>query len=229
VNWSEDVATTYLWKNLLEKKGYHVTTTSLQAGELFTGLSEGGLDVFFDTWLPVTHKAYMKKYGANLTDLGKWYQGSTEEGFVVPKYVTNVNSISDLKSHASEFGGQIIGIDPGAGEMGLAQKAMTKYGLSNINLVQSSSPAMLSELAKDYKQKKPVVVTLWSPHWAFTKYKLKYLKDPKNVFGKSGWIQTEANKKWASSNPDVANMLKKFAGAKTWIKANQSLVNTWLG
>lgn len=249
VDWSEDVAATYLWKDLLTQKGYNVTLKSLQVGPLFAGLSEGGLDVFFDTWLPTTHKAYMQQYGSNLTNLGKWYQGTTKEGFVVPTYVTNVNTMAQLEANASEFGGQIIGIEPGAGEMTLAANAMKTYGLNNFQLLQSSTPAMLSELARDYQAKKPIVVTLWSPHWAFTKYNLKYIPDPKGAFGGAGWIQTEANKSWASSNPTVANWIKNFkltpnqlgtleedinqnssnpnAGVQQWIKNNQSVWSAW--
>ncbi|QSO51911.1 glycine betaine ABC transporter substrate-binding protein [Alicyclobacillus curvatus] len=250
VDWSEDVATSYLWKDLLTQKGYHVTLTSMSdAGPLFAGLSKGGLDVFLDTWLPTTHKHYMQQFGSNLVDLGKWYAGGTKIGFVVPKYVydSGIHSIADLNAHASEFGNQIVGIDPGAGEMAAAKKVVQDYGL-NLNLTASSSAAMLTVLQKDYAAKKPVVVTLWSPHWAFTKYQLKYLSDPKGDFGSAGWIQTEANKTWAGANPTVAGWLKNFklspqqlgsleldinnassknAGVQKWIQDNQSLVNTW--
>lgn len=251
VNWAEDVATTHLWQDILQKKGYNVTIKSLSdPGPLFTGLSTGGLDVFFDTWLPVTHEQYIKKFGTKLTDLGHWYQGTTKEGFVVPAYVYNsgIKSISDLKANASKFNGQVIGIDPGAGEMGIAKNAMSQYGLNNMKLVGSSSAAMLSTLASDYKLKKPVVVTLWSPHWAFTKYKLDYLADPKKVFGSAGWIQTEGNTQWVNSNPTVAGWLRNFkmtpqqlgtleedinnaaspdAGVKKWMAANQSVISAW--
>lgn len=250
VDWAEDVATSYLWKDLLTQKGYHVTLTSMSdAGPLFAGLSKGGLNVFLDTWLPTTHKAYIQQFGSNLVDLGKWYEGGTTIGFVVPKYVydSGIHSIADLNAHASEFGNQIVGIDPGAGEMAIAKKAVQDYGLK-LHLTASSSAAMLTVLQKDYAAKKPVVVTLWSPHWAFTKYKLKYLSDPKGVFGKAGWIQTEANKKWAAKNPAVVGWFKNFkltpqqlgsleldinsassknAGVEKWIKNNQSVVNSW--
>lgn len=251
VNWTEDVATTHLWQDILQNKGYKVTLKSFSdPGPLFTGLAEGGLNVFFDTWMPITHKQYIDKFGAKLTDLGKWYQGQTKEGFVVPQYVYNsgIKTIADLKANASKFGNQIVGIDPGAGEMGLAKKAMQQYGLTNLKLVGSSSAAMLSQLASDYKLKKPVVVTLWSPHWAFTKYKLDYLSDPKKVFGTGGWIQTEANTKWVQGGSKVVGWLKNFkltpsqlghleedinnasstnAGVKKWMAANQSLINSW--
>ncbi|MCY0887034.1 MAG: glycine betaine ABC transporter substrate-binding protein [Alicyclobacillaceae bacterium] len=250
VDWPEDVATSYLWQNLLQSKGYKVEMKMLDAGPLFAGLSEGGLNVFFDTWLPTTHAVYMKKYGANLTDLGKWYEGTTNEGFVVPQYVTNVNTIQQLKANASEFGNQIVGIDAGAGEMGLAAKAIKVYGLP-MKLIASSSPAMVAALEKAYAAKKPIVVTLWSPNWVFSKYKLKYVTDPKLIFGASGWIQTEANKAWAAKNPTVSGWIQNFKltpdqlgaleedinssstpaeGVSTWLSnsANEAAAMSWL-
>lgn len=247
INWSEDVAATYLWKDLLEKKGYKVTLKQLPAAELFAGMSQGSLNVFFDTWLPNTHKSYMKRFGSNLTDLGKWYQGKTTEGFVVPKYMTNVNSIGDLKGISSKLNGKIVGIEAGAGETGIAKKAIKDYNLPE-TLQTSSTPAMLTALKRAYAKKQPIVVTLWSPHWAFAKYNLKYLKDPKGDFGSGGWIQAEANKKWASAHPSVVKWIGNFkvnqaqlgalendintastkdAGVKKWISSNQSLVNQW--
>jgi glycine betaine/proline transport system substrate-binding protein len=247
VNWDEDVAVTYLWANLLEKRGYQVNLQILDLGPMYIGLSRGGVDVFFDTWLP-EQSQYLNHYASSLVSIGKWYLGGTTEGFVVPQYVTDINSITDLKTHASEFGNQVVGIDAGSVEMQIAQKALNEYGASNLTLVPSSAPAMLATLVKDYQAKKPVVVTLWSPQWAYAKYKLKYLADPKGVWGKAGWIQGEANKTWASGNPQVMKWLENFKlsdnqletleddinGAKTpqagvarWIQENQQAVNAW--
>ncbi|GEO27646.1 hypothetical protein AAC03nite_34310 [Alicyclobacillus acidoterrestris] len=247
ITWDEDVAATYLWKNLLESKGYTVQLQQLDPGPLFAGLSKDNLNVFFDTWLPDTHKQYIAQYGSQLTSLGKWYQGSTTEGFVVPTYMKNVNSILDLKNISNQIQGKIVGIEAGAGETGLAQQAIKDYGLPE-TLQTSSTPAMLAALKKAYDAKQPIVVTLWSPHWAFSQYKLKYLSDPKKSFGAGGWIQTEANKNWASSNPTVVKWLKNFKltqsqlgqletdinndgdtqGVQEWVSANQSLVDSWL-
>jgi len=251
VTWAEDVATSYLWQDLLQKKGYNVTLQNVQPGPLFVSLSkQGGVDVFLDTWLPITHKQYMDEYGSNLTDLGKWYQGSTKVGLVVPQYVYNsgIKSISDLNKNASKFNNQIIGISPGSGEMQtLKNKVMKDYGL-NLSVVDGSEAAMLSALQKDENSKSDIVVTLWSPHWAFSKWKLDYLKDPKGAFGSAGWIQTEANTVWVKDHPTVAKWLKNFkltpnqlgtleqdvnnastkqAGVQKWEKANQSQVNSW--
>lgn len=245
-NWDEDVATTYLWKHLLEDKGYHVTLQTLALGPMFVGLSEGGVDVFFDSWLP-EQNPYINKYQDNVTSLGKWYTGTTREGFVVPTYMKNVHSVADLNKVSSELQGQIVGIDPGSVEMNLAQSAIQQYGLK-LSLTPSSGPAMLSVLEKAYAAKQDVAVVLWSPHWAFAKYQLKYLSDPKGVFGKAGWIQTEANKEWINSHAEAAGWLKNFkltpyqlgtleedinhakspdAGVTKWIQNNQGVVNSW--
>lgn len=247
VNWTEDVADCYLWKQLLEQRGYKVNLTSLEAGPLWQGLASGAVDFHFDVWLPTTDKTYMDRFGSKLVNLGKWYQGQTKLGFVVPSYV-NINSISDLNAHAAEFNNQIVGIDPGAGETQMIQKSVIPdYGLK-LKLVNSSETTMLTALQKAYNAHKPVVVVLWSPHWAFAKWNLKYLSDPKGDFGKPGWIQTEANKQWAASHPTVVQWLKNFklnqkqlgslendintasskeAGVTKWISDNQSLVNGW--
>lgn len=247
VDWTEDVADVYLWKQLLEQRGYTVNIKLMNAGPLWQGLANGALDFHFDVWLPKTDQTYMNRYGSKLVNLGKWYQGQTKLGLVVPKYV-NINSISQLNANAKKFNNQIVGIDPGAGETQTIQKSVIPdYGLK-LKLVNSSETTMLTALKKAYNAKKPIVVVLWSPHWAFAKWNLKYLKDPKGDFGKAGWIQTEANKKWASSNPTVVQWLKNFklnqkqlgslendmntassksAGVKKWISDNQSLVNGW--
>lgn len=250
VNWAEDVATSYLWKDILDSKGYHVELKQLSIGSLFEGLSRGDLNLYFDTWLPITEASYMKAWGSNLTDLGRWYTGKTTEGFVVPKYMKNINTMSELNSHRQEFDNRIVGIEPGAGETGLAKKAIAAYGL-HMQLQTSSTAAMLIALKRAYDAHQPIVVTLWSPHWAFTKYHLKYIQDPKHIFGTSGWIQTEANKKWANSkeNAQVVNWIRNFkltpqehgtleedidyassssVGVKHWISQHESLVQSWL-
>jgi len=56
--WAENIAVTHLWKEILESKGYEVNIQQLQVSPLFVGLSKGDLDLFMDSWLPITHEAY---------------------------------------------------------------------------------------------------------------------------------------------------------------------------
>ena len=241
IPWDEGIASTFLWKEILEERGYKVTTTQYAAGPLYTGLATGQVDFQTDSWLPTTHAEYWKKYGKQLDDLGSWY-GSTSLELTVPAYMKDVNTLADLKTHASEFGGKITGIEPSAGMMGLLKtKVLKEYGLQgSYDVVDGSTPAMLAELKRAYAKKQPIVVTLWSPHWAYSDYKLKKLKDPKNAWGKGDGVHTVARKGFAADNPDVGKWLKDFkmtesqlTGLEAQIQKSgkgeeQSAVRTWL-
>ncbi|MFF7355410.1 MULTISPECIES: ABC transporter permease/substrate binding protein [Streptomyces] len=212
IPWDEGIASTFLWKEILEERGFEVTTTQYTAGPLYTGLATGQLDFQTDSWLPTTHAEYWKKYGTQLDDLGKWY-GPTSLELTVPSYVKDVNSLADLKDHASEFGGKIVGIEPSAGMMGLLKsKVLKEYGLQGrYDVIDGSTSAMLSELRRAYTKKQPVVVTLWSPHWAYSDYDLKKLKDPRGAWGKGDGVHTLARKGFAADNPQVGRWLKDFS------------------
>ncbi|MGW3019386.1 ABC transporter permease/substrate binding protein [Streptomyces longwoodensis] len=212
IPWDEGIASTYLWKEILEQRGFKVTTTQYAAGPLYTGLATGQLDVQTDAWLPTTHAEYWQKYGERLDDLGQWY-GPTSLELTVPSYVKDVNSLADLKNKSAEFHGRIVGIEPSAGMMGLLKdKVLKEYGLQgSYEVVDGSTPAMLAELKRAYAKKQPVLVTLWSPHWAYAQYGLKKLKDPRGAWGKGDGVHTVARQGFAEDNPEAARWLKDFS------------------
>ncbi|MFG2122254.1 ABC transporter permease/substrate binding protein [Streptomyces sp. NPDC048710] len=251
IPWDEGIASTYLWKELLEERGFKVTTTQYAAAPLYTGLATGQVDFQTDSWLPTTHAEYWKKYGGELDDLGKWY-GPTSLELTVPSYVKDVNSLADLRDHASEFGGKIVGIEPSAGMMGLLKtKVLKEYGLEGTyDVVDGSTPAMLAELKRAYAKKQPVVVSLWSPHWAYSDYDLKKLKDPKGAWGAGDGVHTLARKGFAADNPEVGTWLKNFSmteeqltgleaqiqksgkggeqdAVRSWLRQHPDLVDRW--
>lgn len=166
----------------------------------------------------------------------------------------NGSSNSSSQSFGKSVNYTITGIDAGAGEMGMAKKALSAYGLSKWNLQSGSGATMTAALARAIKNKQPIVVTGWSPHWMFAKYKLKYLKDPKGVFGKAEKIKTVVTKGFPSKHPNAAKILKQFnwtpkqmgkvmlainndtkdspsvaasKAAQDWIKNNPSVVSKW--
>ncbi|MFK0293795.1 ABC transporter permease/substrate binding protein [Streptomyces sp. NPDC090442] len=248
VNWDEGKATTYLWKEILEQRGYKPKVQALEAGPLFAGQARGDIDVQTNAWLPVTHAEYWKKYKDQLEDLGTWYDKTSLE-IAVPSYVKDVKTLDDLKGRSAEFGGKITGIEPGAGEMKiLKDKVLGAYGLGGEYKVQESSTAsMLSELDRAVHNKKPIAVTLWSPHWAYDKYQLTKLKDPKGAFGSGDGLHMLGRKGFAKDMPEVAKWMKNFHldekqltslendiksagegheqdGVRSWLKKNPGLV-----
>ncbi|MFJ2216218.1 ABC transporter permease/substrate binding protein [Streptomyces sp. NPDC101062] len=252
IPWDEGIASTFLWKELLEQRGYEVDARQYEAGSLYTGQANGQIDIQTDSWLPVTHASYWAKYKDDLEDMGAWYDKTSLE-LSVPSYVKGVNSLADLKGKSSTFKGRIIGIEPSAGEMGLLKdKVLKAYGLDKeYKLVDGSTSGMLAELKRAYAKKEPVVVVLWSPHWAYDTYDLTKLADPKKAFGaESDGVHTLARKGFSEDNPQVGSWLKNFkmdekqltsleaeiqkAGqgkeqdaVRTWLKANPGLADKW--
>ncbi|MGX1977229.1 ABC transporter permease subunit, partial [Streptomyces kronopolitis] len=92
VNWDEGKATTFLWKEILEQRGYKPKVQALDAGPLFTGQARGDIDVQTNAWLPTTHAEYWKKYKDKLEDLGAWYDKTSLE-IAVPSYMKDVKTL----------------------------------------------------------------------------------------------------------------------------------------
>ncbi|MFE5966521.1 ABC transporter permease/substrate binding protein [Streptomyces sp. NPDC056463] len=211
IPWDEGIASTFLWKELLERRGYEVDAKQLEAGALYTGMAGGQIDFETDSWLPVTHAQYWEKYQNKLEDLGSWY-GPTSLELSVPSYMKGIDSLDDLKGRSGQFKGRIVGIEPSAGMMGiLKDKVLDAYGLKGeYKVVDGSTPGMLAELKRAYDKKEPVVVTLWSPHWAYSTYDLKKLTDPQGTWGKGDGVHTLARKGFTADNPEVGAWLKNF-------------------
>jgi glycine betaine/proline transport system substrate-binding protein len=209
--WDEDIAVTYLWKNVLEARGYRLNLKQMDVGPVYTGLASGDLDLNFDAWLPYAQKNYWDKNQDRLKDLGTWYRPTSLE-VAVPSYVKGVKSYEDLKGKASLFDGKIIGIEPGTGEMSLLKsKVLPGYGLDKeYDVVDGSTPAMLAELKRAYARKQPVAVVLWSPHWAYSQYDLTKLKDDKKLFGEGNTIRTIANEEFPGQYPQLTKWIKGF-------------------
>lgn len=252
IAWDEDIAVTYLYKELLERRGYTVNATELEAGPIYAGLAQGNPDLFLDGWLPSTHEDYWKQYGPQLEDLGVWYDQATLN-IAVPNYMTDVNSIADLKGRGAELGGTVTGIDPGAGLSRTTKEALPAYGLQGeFTLQTSSTTAMLAALQKATDERKPIVVTLWHPHWAYARYPIKDLQDPMGAMGAAEQIHAIGRKGFSQDFPEVTDMVKKFrltdqqlasleneinsaakgqeqAAAKKWADANPDVIRSFAG
>jgi glycine betaine/proline transport system substrate-binding protein len=226
IPWDEGVASTFLWKEILEQRGFQVDTRQFDAGPLYTSLAQGDIDFETDSWLPTTHQQYWKKYGSRLDDLGSWY-GPTSLELSVPAYMKGVDSLEDLKGKSGTFGGKITGIESSAGMMGLLKsKVLKEYGLDKeYKVVDSSTPAMLAELKRAYAKQQPIAVTLWSPHWAYSDYKLKKLQDPKGAWGKGDGVHTLSRKGFAQDNPVVGQWLKNFKMTEQQLTGLEAEIN----
>lgn len=248
VEWSCATASTNVMKAVLEDMGYDVEITPVSAAAMWQALATGDVDGMTTAWLPVTHGHYLEKVKDQVENLGPNLEGAGI-GLVVPTYVT-IDSIDQMNAHADKFDGKIIGIDPGAGIMSKTEKALKAYNLDKFKLMESSGAMMTGILKDRYEQKKWVVVTGWTPHWKFARWDLKYLKDPKEIYGGKEHISTIVRKGLKKDMPKVYHVLDNFhwtladigqiqdwnaqegadvyENAKKWVKENQDKVKKWL-
>ncbi|MBU1285941.1 MAG: glycine betaine ABC transporter substrate-binding protein [Gammaproteobacteria bacterium] len=246
--WDDSVAATHVAGEILQSKlGYTVELKAVEPAIMWQGVARGDLDATLSAWLPATHGEYFAKLKDKVEVLGTNYAGA-KIGLIVPDYV-QAKTIADLQTYAKDFDGKITGIDAGAGVMRRAEEAITEYTLTDIKLMPSSGPGMATALTRAEKDKKAIVVTGWIPHWMFAKWNLRFLEDPKKVFGDDEHVDTVANPSINSKAPEAAAFLKKFSwsgeevgavmlairdgakpedAAKDWISKNPERVAEWL-
>ena len=246
VEWSSCTAATNVARAALEQQGYNVSTISVSGAAMYSALAHGDADATVCAWLPSTHANYYAKTKDELTNLGPNMTG-TRIGLVVPDYVT-IDSIDQLAAKAGKFQDRIVGIDPGAGEMVITQKAIKDYKLP-LKLLDGSGATMAAALKDAIANHQWIVVTGWTPHWMWARWKLKYLSDPKGVFGGAEDIDTLARKGLQTDMPQAYAILDAFhwtpddmqqvmaadqesganaeADAKKWIKSHADLVSSW--
>lgn len=163
---------------------------------------------------------------------------------------TEMAAYNDKEPLGPQINYTITGIDAGTGVMNGTTEALKVYGLEKDKwqLQTSSTAAMTSTLGKAIKNKQPIVVTGWEPHWMFTKFDLKFLDDPKGVFGGSENINTIVRKGLKKDEPEAYKVLNNFywtpedmsdvmlkvndgddpqEAAANWIKKNPKKVAEW--
>ncbi|QCI11253.1 glycine betaine ABC transporter substrate-binding protein [Pseudomonas putida] len=246
--WADSVATTNVAAEVIKQKlGYDVKLQAVAAGIMWQGVATGKLDAILSAWLPVTHGEYWAKNKDKVVDYGANFKDA-KIGLIVPEYV-KTQSIADLKTDDG-YKQQIIGIDAGSGVMIKTDQAIKDYDLG-YKLRASSGAGMTTELGKAYAKQQPIVVTGWVPHWMFAKWKLKFLDDPKGVYGAAETVNSIGSKELDKKAPEVAEFLKKFqwqskdeigevmlaiqdgakpeAAAKDWVAKHPERVKEWTG
>jgi len=251
IEWDENVAVSNLTKVLLEEElGYEVElqlTKVAVVKQVFQGVADGELHAFQDVWIP-NHKNYLSEVEDDVEHLDPWFEGKTAQGIAVPDYM-DVHSVAELDQAGTDM---IIGIEPGSAvHAQIKNKVIPGYDL-DMKLVESSTPAMLSELEKKYKAKEPIVFYGWSPHWMNARYDFRYLKDPKDLqgdFNDSAKISSIVNENLPEDDPVAYEFIRSIslskeqvnqmevdineagdpdAGVKAWLEDNRSVVQPWI-
>lgn len=226
VDWSSSVASHNLVKAVLEERlDAAVVLRAYTADEMWRAVASGTADATLSAWLPRTHAEYWRRYGDDVVDAGPNLEGA-RIGLVVPdvnqsrqtgphgargRPTTTVDSVADLAGRGERFDRRIVGIDPEAGVMARTREAMRVYGLEDYRLLAGSEQQMIDALRSAVSRREPIVITGWQPHWIFARWKLKFLDDPRGVFGDDEAIHTVLRAGLREDRPKAAAVLDRFA------------------
>jgi glycine betaine/proline transport system substrate-binding protein len=247
-SWPSSDITTHLAGAVIEQRLKNpVELVASSAGPMWEAVASDHSDAMLTAWLPSTHKTYYEKLWSKVVVMGPNVTG-TRLGIAVPNYVP-VDTIEDLKKNADKFQNRVVGVGAGAGININTEKAIKAYGLDGFSLQTSSTAAMTAQLQRAIKSKQWIAVTAWTPMWMWAKFDIKFLKDPKHIYGKGGYIGTVVNPALAKKSPEVYAFFNRFAipreelsqmmlkvkngkdmnqVVEDWIKAHPKMVDSWV-
>ncbi|MER9254403.1 hypothetical protein NKI59_21690 [Mesorhizobium sp. M0598] len=187
--WSDALAITYVGAKLIDDNfGYKVQPLQAEPGVIYASLQTGKADLYSNSYiegmgpLKGDYHGGQADYVTKVVDSIKVVgvsEGPMTQGLAVPEYV-DIKSIAELNDRADKFPGGIIGIDAGSGLMQAADATVKAYGLK-LNLVPGSQAAMEAAFQRAYSKNEPIVVTTWEPLPMWSKFKMRYLDDPKRT------------------------------------------------
>ncbi len=257
VGWTDITVTTAVTSKLLQALGYSTKTNLISVPVTYKSLENKDIDVFLGNWMP-TMEADIKPYRdngsvetvrANLEG-AKYTLAVSEEA-----YKAGLKSFADIAKFAKKLDNKIYGIEPGNDGNRLIQGMIDKkqFGLGQFKVVESSEAGMLSQVQRADRRKEWVVFLGWEPHPMNSRFKMKYLEGGDDVFGPNlggATIYTNVRKGYVQECANVGKLLTnlKFSlemenalmdavlngnkkpdqAATSWLKANNTTVETWL-
>ncbi|ESZ01987.1 MULTISPECIES: glycine betaine ABC transporter substrate-binding protein [unclassified Mesorhizobium] len=246
--WSDALAITYVGAKLIEDNfGYKVQPLQAEPGVIYASLQTGKADLYSNSYMqgmgPLKgdyhggQADYVKKVAGSIKVVGV-SEGPMTQGLAVPDYV-DIKSIAELNDHADKFPSGIIGIDAGSGLMQAADATVKAYGLK-LNLVPGSEAAMEAAFQRAYSKNEPIVVTTWEPLPMWSKFKMRYLEDPKKTMMSEPYYCFHVTSKDFESNfPKAQAFLTRFhipndeeAKIMGWIDGGmkpQDAASKWIG
>lgn len=247
INLDTELASTNVIAQVLRDEGYEVNMTALDIPVMWEAVAEGQADAMVGAW-PATNKTQYDMFSDQMDNLGANLENSAQTGLVVPDYMEDVNSIEDLTDQADQ---EIIGVEPGTGTSDVTDETIDAYpNLSDWEQVNSSTAAMIAELEQAIRQEEPIVVSIFAPHWIFSRYDLTMLEDPQETMGQPENIETMAREGLKEDEPEAYQILDNFQweiddiqsvmleiekgaepeeAAQKWIEENPEKVESWTG
>ena len=258
VEWPGVTVKTHVASAILETLGYETDMQALSVPLVFKGLSEGDLDAFLGVWEPSMASMvdpYLSDAGGDGTvTLVARNLEPTLYRPAVPTFVAEqgITSLADVAANADMFEGKVYGIEPGndGNQILIDMIEADTYGFGALELVESSTEGMLTQVERAVEREEAIAFLAWSPHWMNAAYDLTYLDDPENVWGGDGYVATAMNSEVMRADANLVKFLEQYTVtpemqdmwidaysrqgndpaqvANDWIAANMDTVIGWV-
>jgi glycine betaine/proline transport system substrate-binding protein len=254
VGWTDITATTAVTSIILNALGYETETKILSVPVTYTSLAEGDIDVFLGNWMP-TMEADIAPYreAGRVEVLRENLKGTQYTLATNAKGAElGIATFADIAIHAEPLDGKIYGIEAGndGNRLILDLIAADTYGLSAMELVESSEQGMLAQVARADERGEPVVFLGWAPHPMNSAFEMTYLTGGEEWFGAEGSVYTNTRAGYAAECPNIGTFLNNLEftlpmeneimgmilndgqdpeeAAMAWLQANPEAITPWL-
>ncbi len=229
-DWTGQLLTTTIMGKVLEEAGYNVEYVQADYIAQFAGLKTGDLHVAMEIWETTGREAMDEAIGTgNVVNLGPTGMNAIEEWWY-PAYMKDVcPGLPDwqaLNDCAQEFAtaetapfGRYLGGPVTWG--GFDEERVESLGLDFEVVHAGTDAALFAELESAYQRQAPIVLWLYSPHWAPEKYEGEYVAFPPYeaaCYDDPSW----------GVNPDMAYDCGKPTG-NIWKVAYKGVPEKWPG
>ena len=257
VGWTDITATTAVTSEIVSALGYKTSTQLLSVPVTYTSLANGDIDIFLGNWMPTMEADIAKYRDAGTVETVRANLTGAKYTLAVPKYVFDggVKTFADLAKYKDNFKGKIYGIEPGNDGNRIIQSMIDKnaFELEGFKLVESSEAGMLSQVSRAAKRQQWIAFLGWAPHPMNANIDMAYLDGGDDFFGPNyggASVYTNVRKNYLTDCPNIGQLVQNLnftlamenqimgailddgkkpeVAAKTWLQANQDVLDAWL-
>jgi glycine betaine/proline transport system substrate-binding protein len=187
-DWTGQLLTTQLMGEVLKKAGYNVEYVQADYLAQFAGLETGDLHVAMEMWATTGQEAMDKSLATgNTENLGETGMKAIEEWWYPAYMKEKCPGLPDWKALndcAEAFStpetapkGRYLGGPVTWG--GFDEERVEALGLDYEVVHAGTDAALFAELESAYQRKAPILLWIYSPHWATAKYEGEWIQFPK--------------------------------------------------
>ncbi len=229
-DWTGQIINTTILQDVLQKAGYNTELVQADYIAQFAGLKTGDLHVATEIWETTGREAIDEAVATgNVVNMGEGGMIAIEEWWY-PSYMEarcpGLPNWEALNDCASEFAtsetaplGRYLGGPVTWG--GFDEERVEALGLDFEVVHAGTDAALFAELESAYQREAPIVLWLYSPHWAPTKYDGKFIEFP--AYSKACYEDASVG-----INPDAAYDCGKPTGP-IWKVAWAGVEDKWPG